>query len=301
MGTLTFHPDTGGDSRQSRTAPDGPKITLIIASYNTAEELRPLLESYRRQTYPNKELVFVDGGSTDGTRALMEEYASIIDRSISEPDEGIMDAWNKALGMVTGDWIQFLGAGDQLCDDHVYATLVEKYLSKRPESKVVYGYSKRVDAEGQTIEVIGAPWDRRCFREVSWQFSQRATFHHRSFFEEYGVFDTRNSVHGAQCRDYEILLRYLKDHDALFAEMPITCEDTTGYSSRPENRLKLVREVRRARRLHGVAKWRLSSELFLWKAYLKFILWKVLPYRPYLAVLDGIRRLRGMRSLYTRR
>lgn len=301
MVTLTSRPDTGDGSTPDHMAVDGPKITLIVASYNTAEELRPLLESYRRQTYRNKELVFVDGGSTDGTAALMEEYAPIIDRALSEPDKGIMDAWNKALRMATGDWIQFLGAGDQFCDDHVYATLVEKYLAKQPESKVVYGYSKRVDGQGQTIEVIGAPWDRRCFREVSWQFSQRATFHHRSLFEEYGNFDTADSVNGAQCRDYEILLRYLKDHDAVFAEIPITCEDTTGYSSRPENRLRLVQEVRRARRLHKVAKWRLSSELFLWKAYLKFLLWKILPYRPYLAVLDGIRRLRGMGDLYTKR
>ena len=277
-----------------------PKISLIVASYNTAEELRPLLESYRAQTYANKELIFVDGGSTDGTPALMKEYASVIDRSVSEPDKGIMDAWNKGLRMATGEWIQFLGAGDYFCDENVYADLVERCLAKNPESKIVYGYSKRVDPDGNTIEVIGEAWDRTCFCEIAWRFSQRATLHHRSFFDEYGDFDTSGAVPGGQCRDYEILLRYLKDHDAVFAEMPITCEDTTGYSSRPENRLRLVQEVRRARRQHKVAKWRLSGEMFLWKAYVKYVLWKILPYGVFMRVLDGIRRLRGMEPLYTK-
>ena len=149
--------------------------------------------------------------------------------------------------------------------------------------------------------MIGEEWDRRIFCEISWRFSQRATFHHKSFFEEYGDFDTSGSEPGAQCRDYEILLRYLKDHDALFSGMDITCEDTTGYSSQPENRLSLMKEVRRARRQHNVARWSVSGEMFLWKAYVKYALWKMLPEKVYLPLLDGIRKLRGMESLYTKR
>ena len=143
MVTAMTLPDTEDSKTQQSVAKDGPKFSLIVASYNTADELRALMESYRRQTYPNKELIFVDGASTDGTPALMEEFSDIIDNSIVEPDEGIMDAWNKGLKLVTGDWIQFLGAGDCFCDDDVYTNLVAKCLAQNPENKIVYGNSRR--------------------------------------------------------------------------------------------------------------------------------------------------------------
>ncbi len=274
-----------------------PKITLIVASLNVKDKLRPLLESYRKQTYQNKELIFMDGGSTDGTLELMEEYRSIIDYGVSEPDEGIMDAWNKALPKATGDWIHFLGGGDYLYDENVYAELVEKCLGRNPESKVVYGYSNRIDAQGQTIEVYGEPWDGRTFREISWRFSQQATLHHRSLFEEYGFFDPSPPPF---CKDYELLLRYLKDHDAAFVPMVITCEDTVGVSSLPENKFRAVLESRRTRRQHKVAKWHLQGDIDLCKAFVKYALWKILPYRSYLWFLDSIRVMRGMSKLYSR-
>ncbi len=278
-----------------------PKITLIVASLNGKDELRPLLESYRKQTYQNKELIFMDGGSTDGTLELMEEYRSIIDYGVSEPDEGVMDAWNKALPKATGDWIHFLGGGDYLYDENVYAELVEKCLGHSPESKVVYGYSNRIDAQGQTIEVYGEPWDRRTFREISWRFSHQATLQHCSLFEEYGFFDTSPPLyHKALARDYELLLRYLKDHDAAFVPMVITCEDTVGVSSLPENKFREVLESRRTRRQHKVAKWHLQGDIDLCKAVVKYALWKILPYRSYLWFLDSIRVMRGMPKLYSR-
>ena len=278
-----------------------PKITLIVASLNVKDTLRPLLESYRKQTYQNKELIFMDGGSTDGTLELMEEYRSIIDYGVSEPDEGIRDAWNKALPKATGDWIHFLGGGDYLYDENVYAELVEKCLGRNPESKVVYGYSNRIDAQGQTIEVYGEPWDRRTFREISWRFSQQATLNHRSLFEEYGFFDPSPSLYlKTGVRDFELLLRYLKDHDAAFVPMVITCEDTVGVSSLPENKFRAVLESRRTRRQHKVAKWHLQGDIDLCKAFVKYALWKILPYRSYLWFLDSIRVMRGMPKLYSR-
>ena len=91
-----------------------PRITVIIAVRNGAATLQRALDSVFEQTYADTELIVMDGASTDATPAIVERNAARIGYWVSEPDTGIYDAWNKALGHVTGDWICFLGADDRL-------------------------------------------------------------------------------------------------------------------------------------------------------------------------------------------
>jgi len=62
----------------------------------------------------NVEHVIVDGDSTDGTTDFLREYNDKIACWLSEPDKGIYDAMNKAIGFARGSWILFLGADDTL-------------------------------------------------------------------------------------------------------------------------------------------------------------------------------------------
>ena len=90
-----------------------PRISVVIAVYNGAQTIQRALDSIFEQTYRDLEVVVIDGGSTDGTQAILEHNASQIAYWVSEPDRGVYNAWNKALDHVTGDWVCFLGADDR--------------------------------------------------------------------------------------------------------------------------------------------------------------------------------------------
>lgn len=89
-----------------------PKVTVITILYNADKVLEGCIQSVLNQTYDNLEYVVVDGGSSDGSLAIIERYADKIDKHISEPDKGISDAMNKGIAMATGDYLLFLHADD---------------------------------------------------------------------------------------------------------------------------------------------------------------------------------------------
>lgn len=93
------------------------KISIIIVTYNAAKTLQAALDSIYRQRYTPIEVIVIDGGSTDGTVALLEKNNSKLAYWKSEPDDGIYDAMNKGLEHITGQWVYFLGADDELRDE----------------------------------------------------------------------------------------------------------------------------------------------------------------------------------------
>ena len=94
-----------------------PKISLVIPTYNAARTLDRALASACQQSWPDREIIVIDGGSGDGTRAIVEANRLHIAVFVSEPDGGIYDAINKGIALATGDLIGVLGADDTLCDE----------------------------------------------------------------------------------------------------------------------------------------------------------------------------------------
>lgn len=92
------------------------KISIITATYNSGATLRQAIESVVKQTYENIEYIIIDGGSSDDTIDVIKEYSDRISYWISEPDNGIYDAFNKGIRIATGDYIYFLGSDDALCE-----------------------------------------------------------------------------------------------------------------------------------------------------------------------------------------
>ena len=89
-----------------------PKVTIAMVVRNAAESFKSTFNSIKEQTYLNKEIIIVDGKSTDSTRSLIEQNAAEIDRWVSEPDNGVYDAMNKAARMSSGKYIIYMNAGD---------------------------------------------------------------------------------------------------------------------------------------------------------------------------------------------
>ncbi|OOQ60686.1 glycosyltransferase family 2 protein [Mucilaginibacter pedocola] len=101
------------NAAQKATAETG-RVSVIVVTYNAAATLQACLDSIFAQSYPDIEVVVIDGASTDGTVDILQANTTRIAYCKSEPDKGIYDAMNKALRHITGQWVYFLGADDEL-------------------------------------------------------------------------------------------------------------------------------------------------------------------------------------------
>ena len=91
------------------------RVSVNIPTYNRAHLIRHALDSVLRQTYTNYEIVVIDDGSTDATRAVVAEYGDRV-RYFSQPNGGLGVARNAALMQSTGDCIAFLDSDDEWFD-----------------------------------------------------------------------------------------------------------------------------------------------------------------------------------------
>jgi len=202
-----------GDSAK---VPICPTITTIIASYNAGNTIERSIKSIVNQTYSNKELIIIDGGSADQSPGIIKSFDSRITYWESVPDRGIYHAWNKGLEHASGEWICFLGADDYFWNNNVLDELVPHLKKAHDEGiKVVYGQAAKVDKDENVIKLYGKPWSK-----VSWLMKHgmalhhTGTMHHKSLFDIHGKFDETFRIAG----DYDLLLRELKNGRAEFIE-----------------------------------------------------------------------------------
>lgn len=120
----------------SQTADDLPLVTVITVVFNGEQFLEETIKSVISQTYTNIEYIIIDGGSTDCTLDIIGKYAKDIDYWVSEKDDGIYDAMNKGVRKASGQWVNFMNAGDQFFSPQTIQRLFEK---KSYSSAIVYG------------------------------------------------------------------------------------------------------------------------------------------------------------------
>jgi len=116
-----------------------PKISVITVVYNDVQHIRQTMESFFAQTWQNKEYIIIDGGSTDGTREIIEEYTSQLAFWCSEKDNGLYDALNKGISHSSGDWINILNCGDLFASNTVLESIA--HVPAINDYDVIYGDS----------------------------------------------------------------------------------------------------------------------------------------------------------------
>jgi glycosyltransferase involved in cell wall biosynthesis len=275
-----------------------PKITVIIAVYNGVQTLQQCIDSFTSQTYANKELIIIDGASTDGSIEIIKKNQKDINYWVSEPDKGIYNAWNKGLERVNGEWVCFLGADDFFWENNVLERM-GKQLIKLPESiRVAYGQVMLLNTNAKPLYLIGEPWDKakKCFKQKM-SLPHQGVMHRRSLFEMHGKFDESFRIVG----DYELLLRELKTGDAAFiSDIIVTGMRQGGVSSNPKQSLRILWEVRFAQRKHGQM---LPGWIWLFalvRVYIRLLLWKILGESLTRKALDVGRRMMGLPAYWTK-
>ena len=250
------------------------KVSLITVCRNVAPVIRETLDSILSQTHPEIELIVIDGASTDGTVAILEEYRSApgkrgIDILVSEPDKGIYDAMNKGLARATGEVIGFVNAGDLLMTPQSIAQVVAAF--QRSHADAVYGDIIMVD-EKDIYKVhrtwLSGTYHRENFRK-GWMPPHVGTFIRKSVYDRFGHFNTTLRI-GA---DYEILLRFLYKHQVPTVHLrEVLVRFRLGGMSNGSIKhiLKANREVRASWGINGLQAPPLLVTRKLWSKVLQF-------------------------------
>lgn len=135
------------------------KITVATVTYNAGPLIARTIASVEAQTYPAVEHLVVDGNSTDDTLTQIHHYqernsvAAVQHevRCLSEPDEGLYDAMNKALREATGDYILFLNSGDTLHAPDTLSRIASAAVAGSTPPAVVYGDTDLYDRDGRFV------------------------------------------------------------------------------------------------------------------------------------------------------
>ena len=269
-----------------------PRISIITSTFNAAAQLPYTIRSIREQTSRDFEWVVVDGNSTDGTQALLHENDDLISRWISEPDQGIYDAWNKACKMARGEWVVFLGAGDELAAPHTLAECIKNLVGVSVDTTLVYGRQTLLSPAGRTpLETIGVPWAEM---RNKWDIGRPAlpphgaTFQRKTLFAHAQPFDLRFPI----ASDSHFLLRAIRQQPPVFIPMDVTRAPMGGVSFRLDTARQVGREIAAINRDLGLTP-PLSARLHEALRLTVISLLNLLPQQTAHRLADLIRRLSG--------
>ena len=187
---------------------DSPLVSVLTPSLDQALWLSENIRSVHRQTYPSVEHVVADGGSTDGSVAILEAASTDL-VWMSGVDEGQSDAINKAFGLSSGDIIGWLNSDDAFFSRCAIEVAVATFKAN-PGAAVVYGHSAVVDGSGKLMHYNWAPPFSRRLLKVHNFIVQPAAFIRRSALNEQLV-DERFDY----AMDRELWLRVTEQYDAV--------------------------------------------------------------------------------------
>jgi len=102
------------DTRFTKT-----RVSVIVANYNYGRYLPEAIESVLRQTLPPDEILIIDDCSTDNSAEIIKRYSDLARTEINKTNLGIVENFNKAVSLTTGDYVAFLGADNRMRSDYV--------------------------------------------------------------------------------------------------------------------------------------------------------------------------------------
>ncbi|MDJ0952219.1 MAG: glycosyltransferase family 2 protein [Acidimicrobiia bacterium] len=216
-----------------------PKISIVTAAYNAERYIADTIDSVTSQSYRNYEYIVVDGASSDATMDIVRERADGIDHIVSEPDDGISDAMNKGLELVTGEYVLFLHADDYL----VGPSALEDAAPLLAEPIEAF----RLFHEQEDGELVAPRMPREGWlTNFKWGLYHQSVLCRTSLLRDLGGFDTSLRV----SMDYDLFLRaYRQGVRAGIHDLPLSVMRRTGISSQ-RDRAALRERFREEKLIH---------------------------------------------------
>lgn len=179
------------------------KISLITATYNSSTTIRDTLLSVNSQDYAHIEHIVMDGGSKDDTVALCERLGDRIAYCSSRQDEGFYDAWNKGLGIATGEVVGFINSDDYYVTHNVISDVMTAFHDRDIDAV----HADLVYVNRNRPNIIERYWKSEPITHASLQQgfipAHPTVFFRRAVYEKIGAFDLRYRL----AADYDLLLR----------------------------------------------------------------------------------------------
>ena len=186
-----------------------PAVSVIIPNYNHTRFIRAAIDSALAQTCQPREVIVVDDGSTDDSRAVVAEYGDRV-RYIWQENQGLAGARNTGIRAAQGDLIGLLDA-----DDIWYAHYLERMVAlaeRHPAAAVFYGAARGIDTEGNPLpQLFGGPVlpageIYQTLLRANFIIPSTVTFR-RSVIVTAGLFDQELR----SCEDWDLWLRLLPE------------------------------------------------------------------------------------------
>lgn len=181
------------------------KISIITVCYNSEKTILDTIQSVVNQSYSEIEYIIMDGGSTDTTLEKISQYKNKIAKVVSEPDNGMYDALNKAIDLCTGEIIAILNSDDVYADRNVIEEVVTKFIETGTDA--IYGDLYYVAKDD--LSSVSRYWKAGSFKENKfingWMPPHPSFFVKKSCYIEYGKFN----LGLVSAADYELMLRFI--------------------------------------------------------------------------------------------
>ena len=222
--------------------PQSPLISIIIACLNSGLVLENTILNIIKQTYKNKEIVIIDGSSTDNTLELIKKYKSNLNYFISEKDQGVYFAMNKGILAAKGEILHFLNAGDFYFNENVLEIVAEKFRTDRDLS-ILYGLTECFSTDKSINYISGSGKIRNIYLN-GMPTSHQAIFFKKEVFKLIGLYNTDYKI----VADFEFFLRFKKNYSKYnfkegYIDVPLAKYNLSGFSDR--NHKATINELKR--------------------------------------------------------
>ena len=179
------------------------KISLITVAFNAETTIEDCIQSVINQSLKNIQYIIIDGGSTDNTIRIINQYKDFVSVFISEPDHGIYDAMNKGIKLAQGQVIGTLNADDFFAHVHVLKEVAEAFAE--PGADIVYGDLDYIDEQGKVLRKWRSGQYKQNLFNWGWMPPHPTFYCKRSLFEKFGFY----SLDYGTAADYELMLRFM--------------------------------------------------------------------------------------------
>lgn len=165
------------------------KLSVITICYNEPN-LEQTCESIVNQTFQDFEWIVIDGGSNEETQKIWDKYKYRIDKFVSEKDNGIYDACNKGIELASGEYLNFMNAGDSFADIDV---LEKVFNQKRKFKDVLYGNEYWIQNDNsKKLHVM--PSKIKLDLLINSTIRHQSSFIKRELFIKYGLYSEKYRI-----------------------------------------------------------------------------------------------------------
>jgi glycosyltransferase involved in cell wall biosynthesis len=242
-----------------------PLVTIVTPVWNCREHIETCLASVLAQDYDRIEHLIIDGGSTDGTLAVLQDFAARHPgrlKYVTGPDEGPGDAWNKGVKLAAGEIIGCIGADDE-CEPGAVSAVAE-YFMAHPDADFLHGDCRVLEDDGSARIHVALPFDYQRFVNTAIDIATTSAFYRRTMIEQLGWFDEGTD-------DFDVMLRItqrVKVHRLQRVLSTLRVYTGSAYNSAdPHKRAAIARATYKISRRHGGSRFSRLAIRYYWAAF----------------------------------